>query len=336
MTIQKPYDLSIKNQIIDANLPYTLSWRTSGDTSASFAISIYNNSTNVLVWQLPRTYSLALSYTIPANSIPNGVEYKLEVIVWNSSDQSATSQFVVFTASTTPVVTVAPITTVGNHSNLFTATYTQAESDPISTYVANLYSSDQVLLKTSGVKTGSPLEHRFDLMKNDLTYYIEFVATSKKGLSDSSGLIQFTVVYDNPSMYFTLEAENIPDKASVKLKWELVQVIGKTNITPTYISGTKLDVRTGKVFFDEGFEIINDFTLKIWFEDIEPNVDLVYLRGSNGTIRVQYESDNMFHLYKTIGQYTSHYATGEVVGNVIFLCVQSNNGKMNLVPEVIS
>jgi hypothetical protein len=82
--IQKPYNLSIKNSIIDSNLPYKLSWQTSGDVSASFSISVYNNQTDALTWSLPRTFSQAMSYTIPANSFPNGVDYKISVTVWNS------------------------------------------------------------------------------------------------------------------------------------------------------------------------------------------------------------------------------------------------------------
>ncbi|MDF2789829.1 MAG: hypothetical protein K0S80_2927, partial [Neobacillus sp.] len=148
----------------------------------------------------------------------------------------------------------------------------------------------------------------------------------------------------------------------------LSQVTGKTTISPVFIDGSKLDVRTGKVFYDDGFEISSDFTLKMWIEDIVPNEDLVYLKGSNGTIRVQYKSDHHFHMYKTVGEFINHYTTGKVtkvtveeepgyfispyqynegdvttaikydtlIGNGYFLCIQQINGKMNLIGEIIN
>jgi hypothetical protein len=278
-----------------------------------------------------------MSYTIPANSFPNGVDYKISITVWNSIEQSATSQFVIFTASSTPVVTVDTIGTVGNHTYLFSATYTQAESSPVSKYTVNLYNADQTLIKTSGTQTDGLVEYRFDLLKNDMNYYIEFIATSKIGLTATSGLVEFTVVYDNPSMYFELSADAIPEKAGIKLKWKVREVIGKTNIiSPFYIDGSKIDMRNGKVFYDEGFEISNDFTLKIWFEYLTKNVDVIYLKGSNGDIRVQYKSDNRLHVYKNIGNSTYHYSSNEIDSNGIFLCLKQISGRIDLYTEEIS
>jgi hypothetical protein len=336
LIIQKPFNLSIKDKTIDANTDYILSWQTSGNTSASFSISIYNNdSAGLIAWELPRTYSQAMSYKIPANSFPNGVEYKIRITVWDNLDQWATSQFVVFTASSTPVVTVNPIGTIGNHTFLFEADYSQAENDPLSFYVSNLYNAEQTLIKTSGTLTDGLVEHRFDLLKNDTTYYVEFVVTSKKGLTATSGLVPFTVVYENPAMYFELTADTNPEKASVKLNWKVREVIGKTDVKPNYVAGTKLDVRGGKVYFDEGFEISSDFTLKIWFEHLTKNEDVIYLKGSNGIIRVQYKSDNRIHVYKTIGNFNYHYSSNEIDSNGIFLCLQQKDGRMDMYTESI-
>lgn len=321
--------------MIDRNSDIILRWQTSGDTSASFAINIYNLEDDNLVWSLSRTFSLALSYTIPANSLLIGSKYKINITVWNSNDESATSNFVTFSAMSKPVITVTPIETVANHAYLFTATYTQAESVPLSTYVVNLYDSNQKLFKTSGIKTDGLLEQRFELLKNGTEYYIEFIVTAKEGLTVSSGLIPFTVTYENPSMYFELAANQVPEVAGVKLDWKIMQVIGKTSIMPRYIDGNKLDMRGGKLFYDEGFEIENDFTLKIWFEHLVKNVDVIYLQGLNGHIRVQYKSDNRIHLYKRINGFNYHYSSNEIDSKGIFLCLQSKNGRIDMTTEII-
>lgn len=333
--IQKPYNLSVRDKVIDASEPYSLSWLTSGDTSESFSIEIYNNTTNVLAYSLSRTYSFAMSYTIPANSFPNGVDYKIAITVWNNADQSATSQFVVFTASSKPVVTVPAIGTVGNHAYLFTATYSQSESDPLAYYTVNLFDSNQSLLKTSGVKTDISLEHRFDLMKNDTTYYVEFVVTSKKGLTATSGLIQFTVVYENPSMYFELSAETLPETASVKLNWSVKQVIGRTDIEPIYLNNTELDIRTGKLTFDEGFEVTSDFTLKIWFRNLVLDTELIYFKGSNGELRLWYSNTDLgFYVYKKVNTFAYNYFYPiDADSNKTYLCIQQRSGRLDMYSE---
>jgi hypothetical protein len=346
MSIQKPFSINIKDKTIDTSKDFLLKWQTSGDVSASFSITVYDNLLGTVAWSLPRTYSYAMSYTIPANTLTNGLEYKISVQVWNSLDQTAISQYVIFNTSSTPVVTVADIGTIGNHSYSFEATYSQDEDVPLSTYVVNLYNAERLLLKTSGIKTtlnvpdiegflNGLMEHRFDLLKNDTNYFIEFVVTSKIGLTSTSGLIPFTVVYENPAMYFELTADTNPEKASVKLNWKVREVIGKSDVKPTYITGTKLDVRGGKVYFDEGFEISSDFTLKIWFEHLTKNEDVIYLKGSNGTIRVQYKSDNKIHVYKKIGNFNYHYSSNEIDSNGIFLCLQQKDGRMDMYTESI-
>jgi hypothetical protein len=332
--IQKPYGINLKDQIIDRNADYLLRWSTSGDVSTSFSINIYNLDDDSLVWSLPRTYSLALSYTLPANALSIGSKYKINITVWNSNEQSATSNFVTFSAMSKPVISVTPIETVANHSYLFTATYTQAEGIPLSYYVVNLYDSNQKLFKTSGIKTDGLLEQRFELLKNGTNYYIEFKVTAKQGLTVSSGLIPFTVTYENPSMYFQLSANPVTETASVKLDWKIMQVIGKTSIKPRYINGSMLDVRGGKLFFDEGFEIENDFTLKIWFQHLVKDVDVIYFQGLNGHIRVQYKSDNRFHLYKQINGYNYHYSSNEIDSDGVFLCLQQKNSRMDMYTEI--
>lgn len=333
MSIQKPYALSIMNMTIDASQSYNLKWQTSGDTSSSFAINIYKNSDGTSAWSLPRTYSFATSYTIPANFVVNGQDYKVKVTVWNANSDTAYSDYVVFTASSSPVVTVDTIPTVTNHAYLFTGHYTQAESVSLKSYTVNLYNSNQILINTSGILTDGLVQYRFDLMKNGLSYYVEFILTSSKGLTTSSGLLPFSVAYENPYLYLQLTGENVPDKAGIHLSWQVVQVIGKTSVAPIYSNNDELNVTSGKVFFDEGFNIDNNFTLKLWFRDITSNVNLIYLKGANGVIRVQYQNDSKFHMYKEVNGFVSHYVSQIINGNEFFLCIQQINSSMDLYSE---
>lgn len=352
MTIQKPYGISLTNAVVDTNNPVPISWKTSGDTSASFSISVYKNSDGTLIYTLPRIYSFAMSYTIPAGVIPSGQVYQIAITVWNKSSQSATSQLVVFTALSTPVVTVDAIETVTNNTYTFTANYSQAENDPLSTYTVNLYNSDKILLNSSGKLTDGLMSYIFDSLKSGSTYYIEFVATCNKGVTSSSGLVLFNVLYDNPNIYFEASAVNLPENASIKLDWNIRQILGKSTIEPIFIGGKEIDLtNNGKVFFDEGFNINDDFTLKLWFRNIILNTDLLTLKGSNGNMRLQYKStDNCFHIYKTVNNWNYHYTYSfdisyggvfispyqyiESTSNKdIFLSIQNKNGRVDMYAE---
>jgi hypothetical protein len=333
LTIQKPFNINIKDQLIDANEPYLLKWRTSGDISASFSIDIYRNDTDELAWSLPRTYSFALSYTIPALALLNGYDYKITITVWNGSDQSATSNFVVFSALSNPTVVVAEIGTVKNQTNEFIAYYEQTELDPLSYYTVKLYDENQTLIRTSKNLTDNAMRYTFDLLQNETSYFIEFTVVSKKGLQATSGLIPFQVKYENLDLYFKVDAENIPESASIKLHWAVNQIIGKTDVKQEYINGEELDIRKGKVYFDEGFEIDRNFSLKMWIRETVKEVDLVNLKGSNGSIRVQLGEDDRFHMYKEINGFNYHYASEQVEGIQWFLYIQQIDGRMNISAE---
>jgi hypothetical protein len=330
--IQKPFDINLRDQAIDRNEDYLIRWKTSGDISTSFSIEIYNNDDDTLMWSIPRTYSYALSYTIPANSLTANKDCKIAITVWNSAGEFATSNFVTFTVTSKPVVTVDPFDIITNHSYLFTATYSQSEMVRIRSYTVNLYDANQVLIRTSGEKTDELLEHRFSALKNNTSYFVEFIVVSKFELSASSGLLPFSVQYENPDMYFEVSAAN-SDKASIKLNWKVIQVIGKTSIEPIYIDGQELDVREGKVYFDEGFSLDRDFTLNVWLRNIPYEKDLISLNGTNGQIYIQYWGDNRFHMFKKIGNFTAHYATNQVEGNEYFLCIQQIGRRMNIYAE---
>lgn len=346
MAIQKPYGVSIKNQIIDASQAYTIKWKTSGDTSSSFSIDVFKNIDGSSAWSLPRNYSFANSYTIPAQFVPNGWDYKLRVTVYDAIGNLAHSDYVIFTASSSPTITVDPIDTVTNHSYLFTGHYFQAENELLQSYTVNLYDSNKGLVGTSGILTDGLVQYLFDLLVTGFTYYVEFIVVSTKGLSTSSGLISFNVNYINPYLNMKLQGENIPDSAGIQLSWETIQIIGKTTSDPVYLNNEELDVVYGKVYFDEGFSIDNNFNLKMWFKEMITNVDLIHLKGSNGDLRVQFETDKRFHLYKEISGFTSHYASQQMnkgyfispyqyvsngEGNAFFLCLQQNNAMMDMV-----
>lgn len=336
MSLQKPYSISIKGQNLPANELIKLTWQVSGDLSVSYQIKVFQNSDSVLVYDSAKLTSFAKTHTIPANSLTNGIEYKIQISLWNSANESINSDFEVFSCSSRPTVTITPIGTVNSQSYNFTATYFQAESVPLRSWIVFLYDENGTKLFQSDIQTTTTIEYLFSTLKSNTTYKIEFQVTSNKNLVGSTGLVAFDVSYTQPVININLTAENT-DNAGIQLSWKTIQIIGATVSAPIYMNGEKLDVRNDVFSFSDGFSVDGNFTLKLWLESITPNVDLLTLKGNNGIIKLQYWSDdNMFHLYKDVYGYRSHNVSSTVSSIKYYLCIQQINGDMNITAEAIA
>lgn len=336
--LQKPFNISLKGTTIDGNEDNTVTWQVSGDIQTAYKIDILSNIDNSLVWTTGNITSYSLKHTIPSGVLTNGHEYKIVIQVWSQLGNTQTSDAEVFQTSSRPIVTVNNIGTVNSFSYNFSATYSQAENVPLRNYYVNLYNDEKKLIDNSNIKTILPMEHLFSNLQTEEKYYIEFIATSAKGLVGTSGLVEFSVFYIRPKMNVDLQARNVDD-AGIELSWYVKQIIGKTD-GAEFINNEKIDTtnRT-KVWFDEGFDINKNFTLKLWIEqpymsNVVEQVDLITLYGVNGTISLQYWNDNKFHLWKEVNGLRSHWSSEEVTGDSYFVFMQQVEKDMNITSEV--
>ncbi len=296
--IQRPYNLSIRGSVIDGLESNAITWQVSGAISVAYSISILKNSDNSVAYSYPKTTTYATSHTLPANTLTNGLDYKISITAYDESNNSASSDYDVFQSSTRPVISVSTIGTVANTSYNFSSSYNQAESVPIKSWMAFLYDSSNNLLAQSPLQTTSTLSYLFSNLYTGNSYKVEFSATSNKGLTGTSGKVPFSVIYSAPNVKVDISATNTND-AGIKLSWDVSQIIGTSDST-TYIGNEKLDVRNGKnATFDTGLLIQNDFTLKTWVEGISNytigteqivvsanppiNINALWLRDSNVT-----------------------------------------------------
>lgn len=294
-TINRPFNiilssnLSLNGQTIDASESNQVSWEVSGDIQTAYQVDIFHNVTGNNVYSSGKITSYNLTHTIPANSIANGNDYQTYVTSYNKDDISMPSFPEIFTASSRPRITVSTIGTVGNFSNEFYATYIQDENVPMRNWTANLYNAQQQLIDHSDIMTDSVLQYLFSNLETETSYYVEFQATSEKGLIGTSGLIPFDVFYLRPKQHLTLTANNIVN-AGLELSWFVTQVVGKSNNTVSFINNEEVDLTNNMVYFDNGFNIAQDFSLKVWLRNFDNNVPLLTLKGDNGQIVLKYNA----------------------------------------------
>lgn len=339
--IQKPYSISINGTTIDtANEDNLIKWKVSGAVQKSFSIEIKNNADGNVVYSVPKTVSYLTQYNLLKENLINGNEYKITITVFDENDNSATSDQVIFQTSSRPIVTVSPIGTndiVGNPSYNFSSSYLQSENVPLKSYVAFLYDFNKNVINKSGILTDSNIEYMFSNLQSEKSYYIEFQITSNTGLTGTSGLISFNVLYTSPYINTTLNAYNV-ENAGIELNWKTVQIIGATNGSTSFTQNGEIDVMQGTVYFDEGFSIDNgDFTLKLWINNPINKENLITLRGVNGNITLQYHLlDQKFHLYKSVNNgLISSWESEDVTGDNYFVYIQQIGRYFNIHTESI-
>lgn len=335
MAIQRPFNISLRSKTIDANESNEVSWSVSGDFSTAYKISILSNDDNSLVWTSDKVNSYSLKHIIPPQVLTNGNEYKIVVTIWNQANESIDSYAEIFQTSSRPTVTVDNIGTINSFNYNFTANYYQAENVNLRNYVVNVYNQTKNLINTSGIKTTKPIEYLVSNLKSDTSYYIEFVVTSSKGLTGTSGLIPFDVSYYQPKMSLNLEAKNI-NKAGIELSWFVRQILFKGE-NFSFIDNEKIDLKNTYIYADEGFETGQDFTMKIWLEDVPSKQDLIIMTGVNGKLKLQYDAvQQTFILSKKINdKIPESWISNEVNGYSYFVLIQQINKDFNISAQVI-
>jgi hypothetical protein len=269
MAILKPVNISPSNISVDATQEIVVSWKNYGDRQYAYQVKIYKNIDNSLILDSGKIISFNNFHVINANTLTNGIQYKYQITVWNQINETATSDWILFKCSSTPVCSFTNLSaTILNSSYVFQGSYTQVENIPIKSWQMILYNSYDEIIGTSPITYSSIIEYEFAGFSNERGYKIELQAYSQDNLLGTTGKIPFHVRYEVPKTALALQATKIEELAATRLQWNVVQIIGKSD-SSTFVSNEKIDVRNNKkVYFDKGFNISNNFTLKLWIESV--------------------------------------------------------------------
>lgn len=134
-------------------------------------VVVYNQTIESFLWQ----------HTIPANTLQNGVVYKIKVRTGNVNNQwSNYSDYIILYCFSDPIISITNIVDgkVYSQDVKFTATYTQNEGEQLESYKFFIYDSQDVLLYTSPEQFGQPIEYLFTGFKNNETYKISVLVNT--------------------------------------------------------------------------------------------------------------------------------------------------------------
>ena len=255
-------------------------------------IVISDNQTGETVYD-NRVITMQLAHTIPANTLTNGGYYNVVIYTIDSANNfSQASVPVPFYCYSQPTLTINNIpasSTIENGTYTFQGSYAQQENENLNSYQFILYDSNKTVLSQSDViyySSNNSLSYTFVGMSNDTSYYIELKGQTVNNTEITTGLLYFTVRYSQPASFAIVDLVNDCENGFIQISSNIVAIDGKSNPEPPiYIDNKEVDLRDPDswVRWDEGFNIKDDFTMRVWgrdFNDFEP---IITLSNKNNT-----------------------------------------------------
>lgn len=211
---------------------------------------IKDNQTGKTVYDSKVT-TMKLSHVIPPNTLQNGNYYNAVIYtIDNSETQSDPSVPVPFYCYSAPELTIINIPATGTISNgtyQFEGSYIQPEGEQLNEYQFILYDSNKDVLSRSDViyyQSDSNLAYTFSGMDNDTSYYVEIKGQTVNNTEISSGLIYFTVRYEQPATFAIVDLINDCENGYIQISSNIVAIDGKSNPDPpVYIDDKEVDLR---------------------------------------------------------------------------------------------
>lgn len=282
-----------------------------GDQVTGATITIKDNASLVTAYTGTST-SYAYNITVPAGSLTNGQYYQASIVTHNaageSSAQSNTIQFYCYTAPTFTFSNLPSTHIINNASYVFDVTYNQAEGETLNAYRFDLYDNTGVLLSTSSTKyvssTGLPLtvSYTFSGFEDKTVYGIQCTGTTVNGTLVDTGLITISVQYETARGYSYLYLTNNCEDGNITIESNVVGINGVAQPDPpTYLSTGQVDLTAdgSYVKWAEGYQLPDDYTMKIWGRAFTANTDttkepvnIVSLANSSGDfVTISYWED---------------------------------------------
>lgn len=322
MALTRPTLLS--QVAFDATQAQTFTFAVTSTSSQVVAnqLTIRNQETNDIVYQ-EKQETFQYSHIVNADELTNGTYYTATVSVFDANDnQSPESIPIQFWCYSTPTLAFTNIPTSGivtNASFTFEFQYTQAQNEPINSYVMNLFNSSQVQISTSGVQyadTGTPPftgSYTFTGFDNSTVYFVQVTGTTIEGTVVSTPVQQFTVQYTRPDIFTLMELNNNCDEGYITITSNIIAIEGtSTPDPPTYINNQEVDLTaTGSnVQWNQGYNIAGNMLARLWFRNPNPYSQILQFSNTSGqTITMKYMLGYENVESNTMGAYVEVYVS---------------------------
>lgn len=286
---------------------------------------ITNNRTGSIVYNQTQS-TMKLEHNIPANLLVNGTYYNAVVYTIDSANnESVGSTPIPFYCYTQPTLTIDNMPSseiIKNGTYEFKGTYAQVEGELLNSYQYTLYDSNKNVLSQSPLiyyNSDSSLAYTFVGMSNDTSYYVTLTGETINSTQITTGFLYFSVRYIQPASFAICDLVNNCENGYIQISSNVIAIDGKSNPSPPiYIDDKEVDLRDPEswVRWNEGFNIKDDFTMRVWGRDFNDNSKIITLTNEQNT----YETPNKIELKWMIGNIVKTLPEyNKASGNSIYL-----------------
>lgn len=280
----------------DATQTHTIEFTViGGDQVVANRLLIRNNETGATVYNNVQS-TMNLSHTIPANTLTNGVYYSAVVYTLNNagteSSPSVAVAFYCYTSPTLEITNIPTSTTIENNTYTFTGNYSQVENELLDSYQFTLYNSNKETISQSGLiyyATDDSLSYVFRGMSNDTSYYVELSGTTVNNTILTTGLLFFTVRFQQPASFSIVDLVNNCENGYIQISSNIIVIDGNSNPSPpVYINNDEVDLTENGTYvnWNKGFNISDDFTMRIWGRNFNDNEIIVEMENELNSINI--------------------------------------------------
>ena len=250
---------------------------TGGNQIVANRITIVNTTTNDIVYQNKIT-TYSYSQTVPANTLTNGVRYYFYFNTYdvydNISADSNKIYFYCYSASTITFTNLPSSGTINSASYTFTATWSQAQDETLSSFQFFLYDNTRTVIDQSEklTSTNTPpitFSHTFDGFDDDTVYYVSAKAISSNGIEVSTELYSININNDFSGDYFLIKATNHCSEGYNEIVNNVHEIDGITDGTFIDDEHLLLNEWGQTVYWSSGLQFFNDsFVFLLWWRPI--------------------------------------------------------------------
>ena len=336
----------------------TITFTYLGGIIKSNTITFRNNSTNAVVYT-QTTVSNQLKCVIPANAsgLANGTVYNISITVTETTnDTSQPSDTVIIYCFSTPTFTFSAPT---NNSIVPTSyveaivTYSQAQNEPLDRYSFTLYDINGQQKSFSGdLYNTTTLSYVFYNLLDNEGYSIKATGVTQHNIVVEAN-INFTINYEEPSIYSFLGLENVPEADAIKIAPNIIVAEGKAYPNPpTFIDNSAVDLtqQGSYVEFNNGFTINDNFVIQMIGSNFTPFTHILTMANNVCKILVEYRTGNFAswsgegdcgYFELKVGNNTARYVgisnyfdvlTSE---DVVFIWIRHYNGAFEIQAEIL-
>lgn len=284
----------IVNKIIpfDAEINKEISFTWNGNQSYANRLIIYNADSMETVYDKKIT-TFTHSHTIPAKTLKNGKKWIAQFQTFDIDDsKSDLSDKLYFQTFKTPLFYFYELEngqTIHSASYEAQIYYLQEDYEDIQSFRFYLYDGTKTLLKESDTLYDSEhIKYIYKGLDNHTVYYLKCHGITANGMEIDTDYVEIYTDYKMPSTYGIIYAENDPLHGYIKYHTNIKVIQYNGNKTFNFVNGM-IDLRNDNdgIYYDEGFVIEDNFTLKLRGMYLNQTAKILELRNTKYSLTVE-------------------------------------------------